>query len=87
MSSRLVKWARSRSLWVLLVNTGACNACDIEVLAALSPRYNAERFGASALARWAELLAQVLLLVAILVAVSHIFEESGAPWSPSTPTR
>lgn len=41
----LAKWARSRSLWVLLFNTGACNACDIEILAALSPRYDAERFG------------------------------------------
>lgn len=38
-------------------------------------------------ARWAELLAQLLLLVAILVAVSHIFEEGGSSWSPSTPTR
>jgi len=27
-------------------NTGACNACDIEVLAALTPRYDLERFGA-----------------------------------------
>jgi len=45
MLSKLVRWARSRSLWVLFVNTGACNACDIEVLAALSPRYDAERFG------------------------------------------
>jgi len=38
-------------------------------------------------ARWEELLAQLLLLVAILVTISHIFKESGSPWSPSTPTR
>lgn len=25
--------------------TGACNACDIEVLAALAPKYDVERFG------------------------------------------
>jgi NADH:ubiquinone oxidoreductase subunit B-like Fe-S oxidoreductase len=37
MLAGLVGWARSRSLWVLFINTGACNACDIEVLAALSP--------------------------------------------------
>jgi NADH-quinone oxidoreductase B subunit len=43
--TRLVNWARGRSLWVLLLNTGACNACDIEVLAALTPRYDVERFG------------------------------------------
>jgi NADH-quinone oxidoreductase B subunit len=27
------------------MNTGACNACDIEVLAALTPRFDVERFG------------------------------------------
>jgi NADH-quinone oxidoreductase B subunit len=27
------------------MNTGACNACDIEILAALMPRYDVERFG------------------------------------------
>lgn len=35
----------SRSVWVLHFNTGACNGCDIEVLAALSPIYDVERFG------------------------------------------
>jgi len=43
--AKLVRWARARSLWVLLINTGACNACDIEVMAALGPRYDVERFG------------------------------------------
>jgi len=38
-------WARIKSPWVLHFNTGACNACDIEVLAALTPRYDLERFG------------------------------------------
>jgi len=41
----IVKWARLRSPWLLHFNTGACNACDIEVLAALTPRYDLERFG------------------------------------------
>ncbi|GAB4220231.1 MAG TPA: NADH-quinone oxidoreductase subunit B family protein [Spirochaetota bacterium] len=27
------------------MNTGSCNACDIEILATLMPRYDAERFG------------------------------------------
>lgn len=35
-----------RSLWVLHFNTGACNGCDIEVLAAFAPHYDPERFGA-----------------------------------------
>ncbi len=35
----------NRSLWVFHVNTGSCNGCDIEIVAALTPRYDAERFG------------------------------------------
>ncbi|MBN2330543.1 MAG: NADH-quinone oxidoreductase subunit B family protein [Candidatus Aenigmarchaeota archaeon] len=35
----------SRSLWVFHLNTGSCNGCDIEILAALTPRYDVERFG------------------------------------------
>ncbi|HDI11658.1 MAG TPA: NADH-quinone oxidoreductase subunit B [Candidatus Acetothermia bacterium] len=34
-----------RALWVYHVNTGGCNGCDIEILAALTPRYDVERFG------------------------------------------
>lgn len=33
------------SPWVVHFNTGACNGCDIEVLAAISPLYDPERFG------------------------------------------
>jgi NADH-quinone oxidoreductase B subunit len=42
---KLLNWARAKSPWVLHFNTGACNACDIEILAALMPRYDLERFG------------------------------------------
>jgi NADH-quinone oxidoreductase B subunit len=41
----LVKWARVKSPWILHFNSGACNACDIEILAALMPHYDLERFG------------------------------------------
>ena len=34
-----------RSLWVFHLNTGSCNGCDIEIIAALTPRYDVERFG------------------------------------------
>ena len=34
-----------RALWVFHLNTGSCNGCDIEILAALTPRYDLERFG------------------------------------------
>ena len=40
-----MKWARLKSPWVLHFNSGACNACDIEVVALLTPRYDVERFG------------------------------------------
>jgi len=45
MLEKIVKWARVKSPWVLHFNTGACNACDIEILAALTPRFDVERFG------------------------------------------
>jgi NADH-quinone oxidoreductase B subunit len=42
----LVTWARTRSPWLIHFNAGACNACDIEVVAVLTPTYDVERFGA-----------------------------------------
>ena len=44
-SGRFRRWARKRSIWVFHVNAASCNGCDIEILAALTPRYDAERFG------------------------------------------
>ncbi|RLE30635.1 hydrogenase [Candidatus Acetothermia bacterium] len=34
-----------RALWVFHVASGSCNGCDIEIVAALTPRYDVERFG------------------------------------------
>lgn len=45
MLKKIVKWARVKSPWILHFNSGACNACDIEILAALMPHYDVERFG------------------------------------------
>jgi NADH-quinone oxidoreductase B subunit len=45
MVKKIVTWARIKSPWILHFNTGACNACDIELIAALTPRYDVERFG------------------------------------------
>jgi NADH-quinone oxidoreductase B subunit len=42
---KIVTWARIKSPWIIHFNTGACNACDIEIIAALTPRYDVERFG------------------------------------------
>lgn len=44
-SSRLVRWARRKSPWLFHVDTGGCNGCSIEVLAALTPLFDVERFG------------------------------------------
>jgi NADH-quinone oxidoreductase B subunit len=45
MLNRLVRWSRKKSPWILHLNSGACNACDIEVVAALTPRFDVERLG------------------------------------------
>jgi len=42
----IATWARTHSPWLIHFNAGACNACDIEVVAALTPRFDIERFGA-----------------------------------------
>lgn len=45
LPEKLVTWARTKSPWIIHFNSGACNACDIEIVAALTPRYDVERFG------------------------------------------
>lgn len=45
---RIINWSRLKSPWIIHFNSGACNACDIEVLAAPTPRYDVERFGVQA---------------------------------------
>ncbi len=45
LSARFANWARLKSPWVTVFNTGGCNACDIEVIACLMPRFDVERFG------------------------------------------
>ncbi len=42
---KLMQIARARSPWVYCLNTGACNGCDIEIAAGLTPRYDAEQLG------------------------------------------
>lgn len=41
----MFKKFRKKSPWVLHYNAGSCNGCDIEILAAISPRFDVERFG------------------------------------------
>jgi membrane-bound hydrogenase subunit mbhJ len=42
---RLVCYARRRSPWLFHMNSGSCNGCDIELVAALTPRYDCEQLG------------------------------------------
>ncbi|MHA2363184.1 MAG: NADH-quinone oxidoreductase subunit B family protein [Candidatus Hodarchaeales archaeon] len=42
---KLILKAVTKSPWVTHLNTGSCNGCDIEILAALTPRYDVERLG------------------------------------------
>jgi membrane-bound hydrogenase subunit mbhJ len=42
---RLMCTARRRSPWLFHMNSGSCNGCDIELIAALTPRYDAEQLG------------------------------------------
>ncbi len=42
---KIIRWSLRRSPWILHFNSGSCNACDIEILAALTPRFDVERFG------------------------------------------
>jgi ech hydrogenase subunit C len=37
--------ARLKSPWVMHFDCGSCNGCDIEILAALTPKFDVERFG------------------------------------------
>jgi ech hydrogenase subunit C len=41
----ILNTSRAKSPWLLHFDCGSCNGCDIEILAALTPLYDVERFG------------------------------------------
>ena len=45
MFKKLINNSAAKSPWIYHVNSGSCNGCDIELVACLTPRYDAERFG------------------------------------------
>ena len=45
MFKKLIAKSAAKSPWIYHINTGSCNGCDIELVAVLTPRYDAERFG------------------------------------------
>jgi ech hydrogenase subunit C len=42
---KLLSNIMTKSPWIVHVNCNSCNGCDIELLACLTPLYDAERFG------------------------------------------
>ena len=42
---RLMCYSRRHSPWLFHMNSGSCNGCDIELVASLTPRYDAEQLG------------------------------------------
>ena len=45
MFDNLINNSAAKSPWLFHVNGGSCNGCDIEIVAVLTPRYDAERLG------------------------------------------
>ena len=45
MFQKMMDKSVAKSPWLFHVNAGSCNGCDIEIVAALTPRYDAERLG------------------------------------------
>lgn len=42
---KAINWGIRKSPWIIHFNAGACNGCDIEIIDALTPRYDLERVG------------------------------------------
>ena len=45
MLGNMINQGRIKSPWVVHFDCGSCNGCDIELVAVLTPRYDAERLG------------------------------------------
>lgn len=43
--NKLMCYSRRHSPWLFHMNSGSCNGCDIELIASLTPRYDAEQLG------------------------------------------
>ena len=45
MFDKLITESMGKSPWLFHINAGSCNGCDVELVAVLTPRYDAERLG------------------------------------------
>jgi len=71
-----------RSPWIIHMNAGGCNGCDIEIVDALTPRHDLEQYGI--LLRGTPRQAEVLVItgpITLQVAerVKRIYEQMPAP--------
>ncbi len=74
--------ALTKSIWVFHLGAAACNNCDIEILDALTPRYDLERFGIQLVGsvRHADaLLVSGIINRKSLPRVKHVIEQAPKP--------
>ncbi|MCW4043377.1 MAG: NADH-quinone oxidoreductase subunit B family protein [Candidatus Bathyarchaeota archaeon] len=82
MLKALRSFARRKSPWVMHVPCGGCNGCDIEIVAALTPKYDIERFGV--LQKGTPRHADVLMVTGIVTVqvkdrLKKIYEQASNP--------
>jgi NADH-quinone oxidoreductase B subunit len=80
--SGLARWGLKKSPWAFHLNAGSCNNCDIEILDALTPKYDVERFGITLIGspRHADvLLVTGVVTVQTLPRVLHVYEQVAKP--------
>ena len=76
------KWGLKKSPWVFHLGASACNNCDIEILDALTPRFDIERFGILLVGtpRHADvLLVTGIVTVQTLPRVWHVYQQVAKP--------
>lgn len=42
---KVLNYFKKKSPWILYLDTGSCNGCDIEWMSTIAPRFDIERFG------------------------------------------
>ena len=80
--SKLTTWGLKKSPWAFHLNTGSCNNCDIEILDALTPRFDLERFGITLIGspRHADvLLVTGVVTLQTLPRVLRVYEQVAKP--------
>ncbi len=80
--SGIKKWGFKKSPWVFHLSTGSCNNCDIEILDAVTPRFDLERFGILLVGtpRHADiLLVTGVVTVQALPRLLHVYEQAAKP--------